>query len=159
MIKFWYGMKKKRILKKNNYFKNVNFVTNNPINWQPKLVNNLYRSDPKCLKIGIIFPIPISKEAYTKIGYKYYEENYENVVKFVETIQNKLSEISVSKNINFKLFTKMKRSYNTVSDNRFEKYLKDKKVSVFEHQKLFMNFFQKWIFLLVSGKLQLHIFL
>lgn len=138
----WNDDERKYLEEKNNY-KNINFLVTKPINWQPKVINHKYKKNQKILNVGIIFPIPISQKAYEDIGYYYYEENFENITNFINIVENNLDIVSRKMNFNYQLSTKLKRSFNTISDSRFDSFLKGKKIKIFEHKKNFYEFFSE----------------
>ena len=136
----------KNYLEKNNFFYNKGFKVIKPINWQPKKFSILKNDYSGTVNIGVIFPIPVLKNEYENIGYKYYEESFENVTFFINKIEEKLFKIAKKKNLKLKLYSKLQRSYNKFSDLRFKNYIQKKNITTFEHSKNFYDFFRQMHF-------------
>jgi hypothetical protein len=133
----------KNYLKKNNFFKKIEFQADKPLNWQPKIKKNI-NFNKNLIKVGLIFPLPISKKMYeTNMGFINYSENYENISKFIEKIQNIFLNVLKNKEVKVKFYTKIKRDFNNASDIRFLDFLIKKKIKQYNYSKNFYDFFQE----------------
>jgi hypothetical protein len=134
----------KNYLKKNNFFKKIKFQANKTLNWQPKSIKKNFNFNKNLIKVGLIFPLPISKKMYeTNMGYINYSENYENISKFIEKIQDIFLNVVKNKKVKVKFYTKIKRNYNNASDIRFLDFLIKKKIKQYNYSKNFYEFFQE----------------